>query len=163
MSFMINMALSMGFTAAAYLDVKDLVVVPAYRGYCQQNTCGNYDKLPVCPPTCGTVEDMTERIMAFEKALILQTEYKPGNMSDMAAHKQAKHDHNVLTDELIEAMKAEGLKTYLCMSAGPWKTYSCLSAYSVDAQKMAEAAGMTCWAQDGKGRCFSVILLHEAL
>ena len=47
------------------------------------------------------------------------------------------------------------------MSAGPYKTYSCMSAYGLDAQKMAESAGMVCWADDLDVRFFSLILYHE--
>ena len=34
----------------------------------------------------------------------------------------------------------------------------CMSAYCVDAQKMADAVHMKCWANDGKIRYFSLIL-----
>ena len=45
-----------GFTDAAYLPVRELVVVPEYRRFCEQNLCGNYGVLPACPPRSGTVE-----------------------------------------------------------------------------------------------------------
>ena len=47
------------------------------------------------------------------------------------------------------------------MSAGPYKNCSCMSAYSVDAQKMADAVGMVCWADDSDVRFFTQILFHE--
>ena len=47
------------------------------------------------------------------------------------------------------------------MSAGPYKHNSCMSAYCVDAQKMADAVGMQCWTNDGKFRYFSQILFRE--
>ena len=40
------------------------------------------------------------------------------------------------------------------MSAGPYKHNSCMSAYCVDAQKMADAVGMLCWTSDGMIRYF---------
>ena len=52
-------------------------------------------------------------------------------------------------------------KKILIMSAGPYKHNSCMSAYCVDAQKMADAAGMLCWTDDGMVRYFSQILFHE--
>ena len=30
-----------GFTDAAFLPVRELVVVPEYRRFCEQNLCGN--------------------------------------------------------------------------------------------------------------------------
>ena len=43
------------FTSAALLPVQELVVVPEYRRFCEQNLCGNYGVLPACPPVSGKV------------------------------------------------------------------------------------------------------------
>ena len=53
---LIKEALSMGFANAAIMDTKDLVFVPEYRQFCEDNMCGNYNLVPACPPACGTVE-----------------------------------------------------------------------------------------------------------
>ena len=63
--------------------------------------------------------------------------------------------------KLSEKMKEAGKTDILIMSAGPYKHNSCMSAYCVDAQKMADAAGMLCWTDDGMVRYFSQILFHE--
>lgn len=72
--------------------------------------------------------------------------------------KKAKLAHNKLTEQLAEKMKEEGITDLLIMSAGPYKHNSCMSAYCVDAQKMADAAGMLCWTSDGMIRYFSQVL-----
>ena len=48
---LIKEALSMGFANAAIMDTKDLVFVPEYRQFCEDNLCGNYNLVPACPPT----------------------------------------------------------------------------------------------------------------
>ena len=50
---LIKEALSMGFADATIMDTKDLVFVPEYRQFCEDNLCGNYNLVPACPPTCG--------------------------------------------------------------------------------------------------------------
>ena len=55
-------------------------------------------------------------------------------------------------------MHESGVTDTLMMGAGPWKTASCMSAYCVNAQKMADFVGMKCWENDGKTRYFSLIL-----
>ena len=77
---LIKEALSMGFANAAIMDTKDLVFVPEYRQFCEDNMCGNYNLVPACPPACGTVEEMHERAMKYEKALVLQTVLKDSLM-----------------------------------------------------------------------------------
>ena len=69
---------------------------------------------------------------------------------------------NLLTEQLMEQMRADGLTDLLMMGAGPWKHASCMSAYCVDAQRMADAVHMKCWADDGKIRYFSLILFQSA-
>lgn len=153
-------AKDLGFSAAAVMNAADLVIVPEYRKYCEENLCGNYNKLPACPPQSGTVEEMTARVRSCRTALILQTELTSEENMDAACRK-AKQHHNVLTEKLLDCMKQDGIDEILMMGAGPWKCHSCMSAYCVDAQKMADAVHMTCWADDGKIRLFSLLLTHE--
>ena len=156
----IKEALSMGFADAAIMDTKDLVFVPEYRQFCEDNLCGNYNLVPACPPACGTVEEMQAKALKYEKALVLQTVLKDPIM-DPVLFKQAKHAQNILTEQLARQMQEAGKEDILIMSAGPYKNCSCMSAYSVDAQKMADAVGMVCWADDSDVRFFTQILFHE--
>lgn len=151
---LINRALEIGFAGAAVMKSADLVVVPAYRMFCEENLCGCYNKLPACPPVCGTVEEMREKFLRFENALILRTEMPSGEVDP----KSAKLWHNDMSGVLIEELPSFGITEHLLMSAGPWKGNSCMSAYCVDAQKMADSVGMLCWAHDGMDRFFSLIL-----
>ena len=132
---LIKEALSMGFADAAIMDTKDLVFVPEYRQFCEDNLCGNYN-------------------------LVLQTVLKDPIM-DPVLFKQAKHAQNILTEQLARQMQEAGKEDILIMSAGPYKNCSCMSAYSVDAQKMADAVGMVCWADDSDVRFFTQILFHK--
>ena len=106
----------------------------------------------------GTVEEMTANMRRFGTALILMIETTPADLRDTAEQKAAKRRQNLLTEQLMAALRADGMTELLMMGAGPWKNASCMSAYCVDAQKMADAVHMTCWANDGKIRYFSLIL-----
>ena len=150
-------AKQLGFTDAALLPVEALVVVPEYRAFCEQNLCGNYGVLPACPPMSGTVEEMTASMRRYQTALVLMIE-TTSDYHDAAAQRAAKTHQNLLTEQLMARMQTDGLRDLLMMGAGPWKHASCLSAYCVDAQKMADAVHMKCWANDGKVRYFSLIL-----
>ena len=156
---LIKTAKELGFSDAAIMDTKDLVFKPEYRVFCEENRCGNYDLNPACPPESGTVEEMKKHAMKYEKALVLQTMQEDAH--DPSQYKKDKLMQNKMTEELAEKMKADGKTDVLIMSAGPYKHNSCMSAYCVDAQKMAEAAGMLCWTDDGMVRYFSQILFHE--
>ena len=137
---LIEEAKALGFSDAAVISTDQLVFVPEYRVFCEDNLCGNYDKNPACPPQSGTVEEMKEHALKY--------------------YKKAKLAHNKLTEQLAGKMKEEGITDLLIMSAGPYKHNSCMSAYCVDAQKMADAAGMLCWTSDGMIRYFSQVLFR---
>ena len=152
----IEEAKKLGFSDAAVMKTDKLVFVPEYRVFCEENACGNYDKNPACPPESGTVEEMKERALDYENTLVLQT-----TQDRLMDYRKAKLAHNKLTEQLSEKMKECGTTDILIMSAGPYKHNSCMSAYCVDAQKMADAVGMQCWTNDGKFRYFSQILFRE--
>ena len=151
-------AQALGFTDAAFMPVAELVIVPEYRVFCEENLCGNYNVLPACPPASGTVEEMTARVRQYETALVLMVEHTPKDYTDRQEQKAAKRHQNELTEQLINRMHENGTTDTLMMGAGPWKTASCMSAYCVNAQKMADFVGMKCWDNDGKIRYFSLVL-----
>ena len=63
-------------------------------------------------------------------------------------YKMAKLAHNKLTEQLASKIMESGNTDLLIMSAGPYRHHSCMSAYCVDAQEMADAVGMICWGID---------------
>ncbi len=149
-------AKKMGFSDAAVMDTEKLVFVPEYRRFCEENLCGCYNVNPACPPQSGTVEEMDRAARRYEKTLVLQT-----TLDHSADSRKAKLHQNKITEQLAEQMQEAGMTDLLLMSAGPYKHHSCMSAYCVDAQKMAEAVGMQCWCDDDRVRFFSMILFHE--
>ncbi|WP_368369950.1 DUF2284 domain-containing protein, partial [Ruminococcus sp. RTP21484sp1_RTP31023st1_H8_RTP31023_210422] len=63
----IKEAKKLGFSNTAIMDTKKLVFKPEYRKFCEENQCGCYNVNPACPPECGTVETMKQRVFAYEK------------------------------------------------------------------------------------------------
>ena len=80
-------AKALGFTDAALMPVRELVIVPEYRVFCEENLCGNYNVLPACPPASGTVEEMTARVRQYETALVLMIEHTPKDYTDRQEQK----------------------------------------------------------------------------
>ena len=55
---LVKEAIFLGFSGAAVMDTTQLVFVPEYRMFCEENLCGCYNVNPACPPESGTVEEM---------------------------------------------------------------------------------------------------------
>ena len=115
----IKEAKKLGFSNTAIMDTKKLVFKPEYRKFCEENQCGCYNVNPACPPECGTVESMKQRVFAYEKALILQT-----IQSKDMDYKMAKLAHNKLTEQLASKIMESGNTDLLIMSAGPYRPVS---------------------------------------
>lgn len=156
---LIKLALKHGFHNAGIVGVEQLSFVPEYRKFCEDNLCGQYGRNPACPPVSGTVEDMIAGCRRYSKALVLQV-ISDCSPADNMATKAEKHRMNLMTEELIKEMNSKGFSDTLMMSAGPFKNNSCMSAYCVDAQKMADAVGIPCWVDDGKCRFFTLVLFN---
>ena len=107
---LVKEAIFLGFSGAAVMDTKELVFVPEYRTFCEENLCGCYNVNPACPPESGTAEEMKQRALQYEKTLVLQTMQE--DMHDSVQYKKDKLLQNKMTEELAEKMnkfKPEGL------------------------------------------------------
>ena len=102
-------AKALGFTQAALMPVSELVIVPEYRMFCEENLCGNYNVLPACPPASGTVEEMTARVRQHETALVLMIEHTPKDPMDKQEQKADKRHQNELTEQLLARMHESGV------------------------------------------------------
>ena len=99
---LVALALEKGFANAALVETKDIPFVPGFRICCEDNSCGKFDANYSCPPDCGTVEEMADRVRRYRRGLVLQTMWDIEDPMDEAATKPAKRRHNRMTREFIK-------------------------------------------------------------
>ena len=163
---LINIALGAGFSAAAIINVRDLVFDPYFRDCCKQNYCGKYGANYSCPPDCGTFSEMKNKITARSKALALQTLGRVPDISDDEAVIRARAYHNEASFRLARILRLNP-DEFVLAGAGycalcnpcavtenkpcrfPAKRYSCMSAYCVNVKDLAENCGMPSQYADG--------------
>ena len=68
-----ELASECGFTSSAPLDVATLIFLPEVRDMCATDKCNRYNHSWSCPPACGSLEDMREKVKAFTSGLLVQT------------------------------------------------------------------------------------------
>lgn len=162
---LLKLAHEAGFFAA--LTTPDQIPVdPKFRIYCEENRCGRYNANYSCPPDCGTVEALHQKLLEKEKVLILQTIWDIDGYEDKATIQKAKETHNSkviqFKNKLIE-LGYDGFCTgyngcSLCnpckktlgeICAFPELKISCMSAYCVDVAKLAEHCNLAfAWSQE---------------
>ncbi len=153
---LVDLALELGFADAAIIDTDKLVFVPAFRTLCEENQCGKYGVNYACPPACGTVEEMKEKVLFWKQALVMQTMWDIEDPLDSAQIKPAKSKHNQLTRQLIDQVDEPGLMIgvsgcSLCdpcaITTGepcrfPKMRCSCMSAYCIFVKEMTDLCHM---------------------
>lgn len=163
---MLSLAYDEGFAAAAVIDTAEIVFDPAFRPYCEENLCGQYGVNYACPPDCGSPEQMKQKVLAHNKALVLQTIWQVADYSDTPAIKQGKAAHNASAIRLMKQLRTQGCGGFLVGASGctlcspcakkqgepcrfPELQYSCMSAYCIFVRKLADACGMEYDCGDG--------------
>ncbi len=68
---MIQLAKKCGFTQAAPLNVSTLEFSPEVRDMC--TACPSCGKSWACPPGCGTLDEMRDKVTKFSGGLLVQT------------------------------------------------------------------------------------------
>lgn len=175
---LLKMAQEEGFTAAI-LDVADVPVDGKFRPFCEENRCGQYNANYSCPPTCGTVEQLHQKILAGEKALVLKSQWPIESYQDVQAIGKGKAAHNNAMLRLNEKLKTMGYHGLVaggsCCSlcepckmttreacAFPQLRFSCMSAYCVDVAETAKRCGMEFQWDPRKLHIFGMIVLKKA-
>ena len=155
---LLNMAGNLGFDCAR-IDTADIVIDPGFRQYCAENLCGQYGANYSCPPDCGSVEEMSRRLMSFDKALVLHSVWPIDSYQDYETIRAAKRSHNESMLMLCDILRREGTDCLMCGAShctlceecargrgepcrDPERRFSCLSAYCIHVAKLAEKAGI---------------------
>ncbi len=70
---LINEAKEAGFSDAVPLNISTLELRGDVRASCAENKCGQYGKNWTCPPACGELNELENRISDYRQGIIVQT------------------------------------------------------------------------------------------
>lgn len=155
---LVSRALEQGFSNAAVVETDEIPFMPFFRICCEDNSCGKYGVNYACPPDCGTTAEMEQRIKRYPYGLFLQTMWQIDDPMDNAAIKKARGSHNQMVRQLIDSLEGESYGFMIGASGCnlcpvcaivegapcrfPEKQFSCMSAYCIYVEKLAEETGM---------------------
>lgn len=162
-----------GFEDAVVVDTKDIPFEPEFRKYCVENLCGQYGVNYACPPDCGTTDEMAKRIQKHSHALLIRYECELPNPADKSAVKTFKGTVNKGVLNLKSKLRDAGCDGFAIGAGGcslctpcaraenrpcklPDMQYSCMSAYCINVQKLADSVGMTYFCTPGKAAFFGM-------
>ena len=99
------------------LNMEALVFMPEVRDMCAADKCRSYGKNWCCPPACGSVEDIAERIKGYSYGIIVQTVGKMEDEFDYEAIEETAKIHKAGFAEFVKVLKKD-FPDMLPMGAG---------------------------------------------
>lgn len=115
-SLLLEMARDEGFITAGIAPA-DVPIDGKFRVFCEENLCGNYGANYSCPPDCGTVEQLREKLLAEEQVIVVQTIHDIDGYEDQPGMQRAKVRHNAMVLRLMEKIRREGYEGF-CSEIG---------------------------------------------
>lgn len=95
----------MGFFQFGIVDTKDIHFSQEVRKMCEANTCQKYGSTWACPPAVGTVEECKQRILQYEKMLVLTGKYELEDSFDFEGMMEAAKNFSQSCRVFDEAIK----------------------------------------------------------
>ncbi len=152
-------ALALGAYRAEIISVSNIKTEKSFRALCEANSCGNYGRNYMCPPSVEPVDELMRKLRAYENALVFQTVNPLTDSFDFEGMMMAGKRHNDLGQRLWDETDRLGVKA-LHLGAGgcrlcgtcairtgepcrhPWRAMPSLEVYGVDVAALSAAAGM---------------------
>lgn len=110
-------ALDCGFTEAGPLDVSTLEFLPEVRDMCASGRCQMYGKNWACPPACGTLDEMREKVKKYSRGLLVQTVGQLEDNLDWETMQKTAEDQARNFNCLFDVLRKE-YPALLAMSTG---------------------------------------------
>ncbi len=154
----VQLAHEIGFSHAAVFDATNLRALDEVREMCRSDRCRRYNKSWSCPPACGTIEETTARMKAYQKGVLVQTTAELDDDFDVEHMAEAEKRHKAHFMTLARQLRLM-LPDCLPLSAGscnicqscsypekpcrfPGKMLSSMEAYGLLVSEVCTMAGL---------------------
>ena len=114
------MARKIGFTNTGLLTVSALRFLPEVRDMCKADLCHNYGKCWTCPPYCGSLEEISEKISIYSTGVLVQSTGQMEDDFDVECMAKIQGLQKKRFKMIVKRLKEEGV-SFLPMSSGECK------------------------------------------
>ena len=101
---LLDIVLKEGATKAALIKKEQIIFNTVFRDICKSNGCGVYGKCWMCPPDCGEVEDLMNKVRSYPKGLLYQTICELEDSFDFEGMTEGKKSHTKLSLRVDKAI-----------------------------------------------------------
>lgn len=112
-----ELANQLGLDIIKKIPIDTLIPMPEIREMCNPKQCQMYNKQWTCPPNCGSLEELTEKIKEYDYGYLVQTIGKLDDDFDIETMLETEKIHKKSIMELNVYLKTQFVST-LPMPAG---------------------------------------------
>lgn len=106
---MIDIAEFDGVFQYAFLKTRDIPFSDDVRKACEANACGMYGKCWTCPPGVGKVNELKDRILKYENALVFTHIGNLEDSFDYEGMQRVGKEADKILEQVDTALKKEGI------------------------------------------------------
>ena len=99
---------AVGFEKTAPLVRDALIFREEVRAMCRADRCRSYNKTWSCPPGCGTLDEMREKVSAYTDGILVETIGEMEDEFDFEAIERAAALHKKRFEALVAALRGDG-------------------------------------------------------
>ncbi len=141
-----------------FFDPRALEFSSRIRWICE-NECPMYGRSWACPPGVGTVECCKAKCLSFENCLLISSIVEVRDITDINETLATRPDHEVLTNEVAELMRQQGVEPYILSTEAcaicehcailegkpcrfPEKMHPCVESHGINVVPILEERGL---------------------
>lgn len=151
---------SLGASKVGVTPVAKVLFSTEFRAVCKRNDCGNWGKSYMCPPDCGDIDQLIDKLKDYETAVVYQTIWPLKDSYDVEGMAEGSEHHKKLTLAATKFLLENGFKEFvnlgtggchICKTCGkttnepcrhPDLAISAMSAHGINVSALAASAGM---------------------
>ena len=141
-----------------FFDPRELEFSSRIRWICEHE-CPMYGKSWACPPGVGSVDTCRQVCMAYDHCLLISSIVEVRDIADMDETLATRPDHEALTEQVRELMKAQGVDPFILSTEActvcercaildgqpcrfPEKMHPCVESHGINVVEVLERRGL---------------------
>ena len=141
-----------------FFDPRELEFSSRIRWICEHE-CPMYGKSWACPPGVGSVDTCRQVCMAYDHCLLISSIVEVRDIADMDETLATRPDHEALTEQVRELMKAQGIDPFILSTEActvcdrcaildgqpcrfPEKMHPCVESHGINVVDVLERRGL---------------------
>lgn len=114
----LKLAKQMDYTNIAKISVSQIAFESTLRDMCAMNTCGKYGTSWVCPPACGSFDELKQKVLKYTEGLLVQKVYTLEDSFDFEGMMAGQDDFSKRFYWIVDKLNGVSKDGWFALGAG---------------------------------------------